>query len=146
VSRRFDPGYDHAAIGRWLRQQASKGFQRGSDDYSRRYCDSCNCGVNLPDYPNTTSLLLTRDMVPDFEVGWHLSVCCVTLLSFRGFVPAEGEHWLEIIFGSYRERAIVQPLKDRTRFGIEKDVRHWVLPVDWTDRGDPAVTLEGLDI
>jgi hypothetical protein len=103
-TRCFDPDYDHAAVGRWLRLQALKGFQRGADEHSRRYTDRCACGVNLPEYPNSVSLILTRDMVPEFAFGWHLSVCCVTESSFRGFVPAEAAHWIEIIFGRCRER------------------------------------------
>jgi hypothetical protein len=144
--RCFDPDYDHAAVGRWLRQQAMKGFQRGGDDYSRRYTNACACGVNLPEFPNSVSLILTRDMVPGCAIGWHLSVCCVTDRGYRGFVPAEGAHWIDIVFGPYRGRAVPQPIEDRTAPGIEKDVRHWVVQVDWDNRKDPAVLLEGLDV
>lgn len=142
--RLFSSDHDHAAIGRFLRQQAMKGFQRGEDDYSRRYTLACNARVNLPEYPNSVSLMLTRDMVPEHEWGWHFSICCVTETAYRGYVPAEGEHWLDIVFGKYAAHAIPQPLSDRSRFGVEKDVRHWVLVCDWSIRADPAVTLEGL--
>ena len=126
---------------------AKKGFQRGDDDYSRRYTESCTCGVNLPEYPNSVSLILTRDMLPPtFASGWHLSISCVTEDGYRGYVPAEGEYWRRIIFGAYREYAIPQSLAERTRLGIQKDVRHWLIECDWgATQYDPVVVLEGLD-
>ena len=145
MSRLFKPDYDHVQIARWLRMSARKGFQRGDDEYSRRYTDSCTCGVNLPEFPNSVSLILTRDMVPDCLIGWHLSICCVTDCGYRGFVPAEGNHWLKVVFGSYRDRAAPQPLEDRSTFGVTKDVRHWIVEVDWASRTDLAVALEGVD-
>lgn len=144
--RVFDPDYDHVAIGRWLRRNAMKGFQRGIDDYSRRYTQSCTCGVNLAEPPKSVSLVLTRDMVPECPFGWHLSLCCVTSKGYRGFVPEEGAHWLEILFGPYRGRAAPQPLTERSSSGVDRDVRHWVVECDWNDRKDPAVNLEGLDV
>lgn len=145
MSRRFDPGYDHAAVARWLRQNAMKGFNRGLDDHSMRYMDGCSCGVNL-EFPNSVSLIFTRDMIPPEPNAWHLSVCCVTPKGYREYVPEEGEHWVELMFGHYRGRAILRPLEERSPMGVQKDVRHWRLDCDWTDRADPAVTLEGLDL
>jgi hypothetical protein len=142
--RLFPPDYNHEAVGRWLRRQAKSGFQRDDSPSTHRYVDSCTCGVNLPECPNTVSLILTRDLNPDCVIGWHLSLCCVTNRGYRGYQPAEGEHWLGIIFGKYSARAIPQPLADRTQIGTEKDVRHWVIECDWKDSNDPAVTLEGL--
>lgn len=140
--RLFDPSYDHASVAQWLRRQAMKGFQRGDDEYTWRYVDSCTCGVNLPEAPNSVSLIFTRDMNPDCAIGWHLSVCCVTNSGYRGFAPDEGQHWVDLLFGPFAHLARPQPLSDRSRFGVEKDVRHWVLPVDWADRSDPAVDLD----
>lgn len=142
--RRFDSDYNHESVGKWLRQQAMKGFQRGEDAHSRRYSLACSCGVNLPEFPNSVSLALTRDMIPDYASGWHFSISCITETGYRGYVPEEGEHWLAIIFGEYAGRAIPQPLDDRTDLGRAKDVRHWVVECDWVDRKDRAVNLEGL--
>lgn len=139
--RKFDPEYSHDAVARWLRMEAMKGFQRGDDPTTWRYVDSCSCGVNLPEYPKSVSLILTRDAAPESMHGWHLSVCCVTDKGYRGYVPEEGAYWVRVIFGPYAERAVEQPLEDRTRFGIEKDVRHFLIECDWTDRNDPAVHL-----
>ena len=66
MNRIFNPDHDHASIAKWLRQQAMKGFQRGEDSHSRRYVGSCNCGVNLPEFPNSVSLSLSRDITPDY--------------------------------------------------------------------------------
>jgi len=139
--RCFAPDYGHAAVVRWMIREAMKGFQRGDDPSTWRYVDACSCGVNLPEYPKSVSLILTRDANPDCISGWHLSVCCVTDRGYRGYVPEEGAYWLRIIFGPHADRAVEQPLEDRSRFGIEKDVRHFVLECDWADRSDPAVNL-----
>lgn len=141
--RAFDPDYDHQAIARHLRREAMKGFQRGDDPSTARYVAACTCGVNLPKAPDSVSLILTRDANPGCLIGWHLSVCCVTDKGYRGYVPEEGAYWLRTIFGPYADRAVEQPLEDRGRFGVEKDVRHFVIECDWTDRKDPAVNLEG---
>lgn len=145
MSRLYKPGCNHADVGRWLRMEARKGFQRGHDDYSRRYTAACTCGVNLPEHPKSVSLILTRDMVPECLIGWHLSICCVTDRGYRGFDPKEGEHWLDVLFGSFASRAALQPIEDRSSFGVRKDVRHWVVECDWNNRADPAVNLDGLD-
>ena len=141
--RLFGRHHDHAAVARHLRREALKGFQRGDDPATRRYVQACSCGVNLG-YPKSVSLILTRDYEPNCETGWHLSVCCVTDRGYRRYAPEEGEYWLRTIFGPYADRAIPGSLEDRGPVGIAKDVRHWVIPVDWNDRSDLAVRLEGL--
>lgn len=144
--RCFDVDYDHAAVARWLRLQAKKGFQRADDETTQRYVTSCSCGVNLHPAPYSVSLILTRDLNPDCVIGWHLSVCCVTDRGYRGYSEEEGAHWLGVVFGKYASRAVAQPLEDRGPFGKEKDVRHWVIECDWADRSDSVVSLEGLDL
>ncbi|HVY94514.1 MAG TPA: hypothetical protein VHA14_17250 [Bryobacteraceae bacterium] len=146
MNRIFPPDYDHVSVGKWLRQQAMKGFQRGDHERSSRYTESCMCRVNLPESPNSVSLALTRDMVPDYVMGWHFSISCVTETGYRGYVPEEGEYWLRIVFGGYAARAIPQPIEDRTEPGKAKDVRHWLIECNWADRSDPAVNLEGLPL
>jgi hypothetical protein len=141
--RCFDLDHDHEAVGRHLRREAMKGFQRSNDPSSLRYVDACTCGVNLVPAPNSVSLIFTRDYNPDCKVGWHLSVCCVTHRSYRGYVPEEGLYWLGIIFGHYADRAIEQPLDARSPVGVKKDVRHFLIECDWTSK-DPVVRLEGL--
>jgi hypothetical protein len=143
--RLFDPSYDHAAIARFLRRQAGKGLQRGKDPVSVRYVEDCTCGVNLPEFPKSVSLILTRDAAPGCVFGWHLSICCVTNKGYRGYAPDEGARWVNLIFGRRAHLAVEQPLKDRSRFGVEKDVRHFVVECDWSDFTDPAVNLEGLE-
>jgi hypothetical protein len=144
MSRLFFHNTDHAEVGRYLRAAAKKGFQKGLSSKSKFYVETCTCGVNLPEYPKSISLTLTRDSNPEFSIGWHLSVCCVTDTGYRGYVPEEGEHWKEVIFGLYSARAIAQPLEDRGPIGIEKDVHHWILECDWSNKNDPAVELEFL--
>ncbi len=144
--RIFAPTYDHAAVAHHLRREALKGFQRGDDPSTWRYVRACSCGVNLPEYPKSVSLIFTRDANPDCKVGWHLSVCCVTGNGYRGYVPAEGAHWVRTIFGIYAPHAIEQPLEERSPFGVRKDVRHWIIECDWADRKNPIVNLEGLPI
>ncbi len=142
--RLFQPDYAHEGVARWLRIQAMKGFQRGDDPASVSYVGACTCGVNLPDYPESVSLILTRDSNPDCKIGWHLSICCVTDQGYRGYVSQEGAHWVAMAFGHYAGRAVEQPLEDRSKFGIEKDVRHFVIECDWADSRDPVVNLDGL--
>ena len=139
--RYFPPLWDEESIARWLRRQAMRGFQRADDEHTGRYVMSCGCGVNLPEYPNSIGLILTRDINPDCLIGWHLSVCCVTYKGYRGYVPAEGEHWRQRIFGHYAELAIPQPLEDRSEFGREKDVRHWIIECDFADQSNPVASL-----
>jgi len=140
--RIFNPDYDHRAVGRWLRRQALKGFQRGGDAASGRYVESCTCGVNLADAPNSVSLIFTRDLVPECLIGWHLSVCCVTDKGYRGFSVAEGAHWRSILFGCFADLAIEQPVCDRSQIGRDKDVRHFIAECDWSVHSDPLVSLE----
>lgn len=145
MSRIFEPGHDAMAVARWLRGEAMKGFQRGDDDISRRYVKACTCGVNLAVCPNSVSLILTRDAAPDCVNGWHLSICCVTNTGYRGYVPEEGEHWLNAIFGDYAARAVEQPLAERGPLGKSKDIRHFVIECDWNDATAPAVRLRASD-
>ena len=141
--RIFLPDYNHEAVARHLRREALKGFQRSDDPISLAYVTACTCGVNLMPPPNSVSLILTRDNNPDCVIGWHLSVCCVTDRGYRGYVEAEGLHWLNLIFGCYAARAVATPLEDRTPFGVEKDVHHFVIECDWAST-DPVVYLAGL--
>ena len=143
--RIFLPDYNHEAIACFLRREAFKGFQRGEDDASRRYTEACIVGVNLPEHPNSVSLVLTRDMVPGCLVGWHLSICCVTERGYRGYASEEGEYWKRLIFGPHADRALERPLEERTHWGIEKDVRHFILECDWSNHQDPACGLAGLE-
>jgi hypothetical protein len=136
--RLFLHNYDHKAVARWLRLEAMKGFQRGDDPVSVRYVEACTCGVNLPECPKSVSLILTRDAVPDCVIGWHLSICCVTNRGYRGYVPEEGEYWIRTIFGAYADRAVTQPLDDRSVVGRAKDLRHFIIECDW--RADDPVT------
>jgi len=142
--RIFPVEYDHAAVVRYLRRQAMKGFQRDDSPATDRYVKACSCGVSVLPEPNSVSLIFTRDNVPGCRIGWHLSLCCVTDKRYRGYVPKEGEYWRRLIFGRYAERAVMAPLDERSTFGVQKDVRHWHLPCAWTDRHDPAVNLEDL--
>jgi hypothetical protein len=143
--RLFLPDYDHAAVARWLRREAMKGFQRGDDPSTWRYVEACTCGVNLLPAPNSVSLIFTRDSNPDCKVGWHLSVCCVTHKAYRGYVPAEGEHWRQLVFGKYAPLAVEQPLTERSPYGVKKDVRHFIIECVWADHKNPVVTLEGIE-
>jgi hypothetical protein len=144
--RLFYPDYSHMAVARWLRCQARTGFQRGGDEHTMKYVARCTCGVNLPVCPNSVSLILTRDMTPGCTFGWHFSICCVHSTGYRGYVSEEGEHWLEMIFGKYKHLAAMQPLTDRSSIGVAKDLRNWILEVDWKDRTNPAVDLEACEI
>lgn len=73
-------------------------------------------------------------------MGWHLSVCCVTDKGYRGYVPEEGAYWARMIFGPWAHRAVEQPLESRSPFGVEKDVRHFLIECDWNDKTDPVVS------
>jgi hypothetical protein len=142
--RLFPPETDHAEVGRWLRAQAKTGFVRELSESTFQYRNRCTCGVNLPVCPNSVSLILTRDFVPTEPSHWHFSICCVTSSGYRGYQKSEGDHWADLIFGPYRNRVIDGGAL--TGVGQEKDVHHFRLDCDWSDRADPAVTLEGLDL
>jgi hypothetical protein len=135
--RCYAPDADHAEVARWLRAEAKQGFIRGWGSLSFDYRNRCTCGVNLPQAPNSVSLILTRDRVPGEPMGWHLSICCVTSSGYRGYQPAEGEHWAELIFGRYRSLL--------TEEAGRKGAHHFRLQCDWGDRVDEAVTLKVLD-
>jgi hypothetical protein len=131
---------DHAVVARWLRERAMTGFVRGMDVSSLQYRNACTCGVNLPKRDDSVSLILTRDMVPGEPTGWHFSICCVTSSGYRGYQPAEGEHWAGLIFGPLRSR--VHDLGALTPIGAVKHVHHFRLDCDWNNTSDPAVALE----
>ena len=154
--RIFASDYDHAAVARWLRKQAGRGFLRGhgNEQANERYAQQCSARVELPTAPNSVSLILTRDYFATSVDGWHLTIACVTTSSgFRPYVPEEGDLWLDLIFGPYRGRAIDETADIRSivgamkgvrnfRLGALKGLRNFRLPVNWSDRSDPAVTLE----
>jgi hypothetical protein len=143
--RIFPPDYDNAAVARYLRDQASRGFLRGlagNDQANARYPRQCSAGVNLPTAPNSVSLTLTRDYFGSGADGWHLSIACVTSSSYRHYVLEEVDPWVDLIFGPYRSRVLDVTAEVRSSIGALKDVRHFRLPCDWRDRGDPAVTLD----
>lgn len=141
--RCFYPDVDHAAVARWLRAQAKTGFVYRYDPAGLVYRDQCTCGVNLPEADHSVSLMFTRDCIAGELTGWHLSVCCVTRSGYRGYQPAEGGHWAELVFGFYRSRLV--EFDAMSSMGQRKAVHHFRLDCDWNVRTDPAVTLEGLD-
>ena len=144
--RCFRPDEEHAQVARYLRIQARSGFLKGIDQTSLLYRVRCTCGVNLPEAPNSVTLILTRDAIPGEPTGWHLSVCCVTSAGFRGYQPSEGEHWADLVFGKYRSARVASlPDSAASPPGREKGVRHFRLDCDWADGADPAVSLEGVE-
>ena len=127
--RIFPPDYDHAAVERWLREQASRGFLRGPghEHANAKYLRQCSAGVNLPAVPNSVSLSLTRDYFAAGINGWHLSVACVSSSGHRLYVAEEGDPWVDLIFGPYRGRVIDETAEVRSTVGAMKDVRHFRL-------------------
>lgn len=141
--RQFSPSYVHTSMAKLMHLAARKGFQTGETVASLDYVESCSWGINLAEYPKSVSLIFTRDNDPECKTGWHLSICCVTNKGYRGYQPDEGRYWVNVVFGAYAHLAVEQLLTERSPFGVDKDVRHFLLPCDWSNSSDPLTTLEG---